>query len=189
MSSRQTSIDEAIATRKADCIATEFDSRNGSAKTDDNIGADNPFNPVPLFGRDETEIPLQTFIDTLKPHGISDLSTWCTRCGNTNSRGCELLGSAGSSSSSDYASITSTSGRQHVSPVVAGVIGALVGIVVAGILFAALGLWGNKKGRGSGSGYVGGKRPERETSYAGDTVSSAFRICARPGPNGKLTPA
>ncbi|KAH8082350.1 histidine phosphatase superfamily [Filobasidium floriforme] len=152
-----------------DGMTVSMNFRNGSAKTDDNIGADNPFNPVPLFGRDETEIPLQTFIDTLKPHGISELSTWCTRCGNTNSRGCELLGSDGSSSSSDYASITSTSGRQHVSPVVAGVIGALVGIVVAGILFAALGLWGNKKGRGSGSGYVGGKRPERETSYAGDT--------------------
>ena len=121
-----------------------------------------------MFGNTETEIPLQTFIDALEPHGISDLPTWCQRCGNDDSRGCELLAS-GAASASDYASITSTSGRQHVSPVVAGVIGALVGIVVAGILFAALGLWGNKKGRGSG--YVGGKRPERETSYAGDTVS------------------
>lgn len=132
------------------------------------MGSDNPFVPVPLFGKGETEIPLQSFIDALEPHGISDLATWCQRCGNSNSRGCELL-DAGVASSSDYASITSTSGKHHVSPVVAGVIGALVGIVIAGIIFAALGLWGNKKGKASRQ--FGGGRGERETSYGGKDVS------------------
>lgn len=149
-------------------------SRNGSAKTNDAIGADNPFLPIPMFGQTETEIPLQTFIDTLSPHGISDLATWCDRCGNTNSRGCELLGgasSAGGSSSSDYASITSTSGKQHVSPVVAGIIGALVGLVLAGLVFGGLGFLGKKKQRRSG--YAGGKDVQREGSSYGDMVSVA----------------
>jgi hypothetical protein len=122
-----------------------------------------------MFGQSEVEIPLSTFVDNLRPHGISDLKTWCTRCGNDYSRGCELLGSSsGSASSSDYASITSTDGKQHVSPVVAGVIGALVGLVVAGLIFGALGFLGGKKKRqsqGGPSGYVGGKAGQREESY------------------------
>jgi hypothetical protein len=132
-----------------------------------------------LFGQSETEIPLQTFIDKLQPHAISDLATWCSRCQNTNSRGCELVSNLSNSTSSDYASITSTTGKHHVSPVVAGVIGALVGLVVAALVFGGLGFLGGRKRKESG--YAGGKRPEREESYADDVSFERRSIACRSG--------
>lgn len=101
-----------------------------------------------LFKGQDTEIPLQTFIDKMEPHAVSSLETWCSRCHNTDTRGCDLINQLhelGGGNNAQYADITSTTGKQHVSPVVAGVIGAMVTLVVCGFLFGGLGFWFGKK--------------------------------------------
>ncbi|CED84979.1 Lysosomal & prostatic acid phosphatases [Phaffia rhodozyma] len=113
--------------------------RNGSSTRDD--GSD----LVQMSMFNQSEIPLDTFLDTLTPYALTEVA-WCNACGNNSTHSCDIyaeiskLNSTLSSlaNSTSYASITSTDGKQHVSPVVAGVIGAMLAWVVAALAFV---LW------------------------------------------------
>lgn len=111
-------------------LADSVVSRNGTPTTLD--GSD--LRTYPLWGSSST--PLDTFIDRLATHAINDLGEWCNRCNNTATRGCDVIARANGTPglSEGYAPASSTTGRHHVSPVVAGVIGAMVALGIAGIL-------------------------------------------------------
>ncbi len=160
-------------------------SRNGSATALD--GSD--LAVYPMFGRSGDNMPLSDFISKVSPYAINDLTTWCARCDNTETRGCDLAslngtsGATAGSSTSQYASATSTSGRHHVSPVVAGVIGALLGIVLAAVVFFGGDVLRRKR-RGQAvppfaSNAAAGRRAstEREGSYMGGSVSPRNNVC------------
>lgn len=71
-------------------------------------------------------------------------------------------------SSGEYASATSTSGRHHVSPVVAGVIGALVALAFAAVLIA-WSEWSRRRNASKRQVYMGGgigQEAYREDSVA-----------------------
>lgn len=57
----------------------------------------------------------------MQPYGISSLGQWCNECGNTETRGCDLV--ADYNSTTSFNGPSSTIGRQHTSPLVAGFIG------------------------------------------------------------------
>lgn len=120
----------------------------------------------------------------MEPHAVSSLETWCSRCQNTETRGCDTinqLNKLGGGSNPQYAGITTTTGKHHVSPVVAGVIGAMVTLVVAGLLFGGLGFWvGKKKGskskrQQSDTGSDGGNQGGRKVSFAFKTLEKLKR--------------
>ncbi|KAI1845320.1 hypothetical protein JX265_005477 [Neoarthrinium moseri] len=81
----------------------------------------------PLFGQSETLLPWTTFVAEMGKFAIADTAAWCTACGN--STGVCAQFASGSDSGSGSASATSTSGN-GISLPVAGVIGALVTLVV-----------------------------------------------------------
>jgi hypothetical protein len=83
-----------------------------------------------MFGTTDPEIPYTTFLEKLSPYGINSLGEWCNKCQTTSARGCDVI-DALNDTMNDFVSPARTVGRQRVSPLVAGVIGALVGIVAA----------------------------------------------------------
>jgi hypothetical protein len=133
-------------------------SRNGSSTTND--GSD--IAPTQMWGQDT--IPLTDFRAKLSPLAITDLGQWCNKCGNTQSRGCDLIEIA--NSTTRPGSVTSTLGRQHTSPLVAGIIGAVIAFVLAAVAFLLLEMWRNKRER-----RVGNKRSSRGVVADGDSVS------------------
>jgi hypothetical protein len=139
------------------------------------------FGYYPMFGSSETSTPLDTFVDTLQPNSLDTLAKWCDKCQTSDARGCDVLAALNGTGggSVQYASITSTTGRQHVSPVVAGVIGALVALAVAGVALAAWLFFGGlvkRTRRGRSSGAVGGKQGasgRRSQSIAGSIAGDS----------------
>ena len=79
-----------------------------------------------------------------QPSAITSLGQWCGECGNNISRGCGTISALNTSQAildnylDNYAGAGSTLGRQHVSPIGAGFIGAAVTIVLASVALAAL---------------------------------------------------
>lgn len=71
--------------------------------------------------------------------------------------------------SGEYASATSTTGRHHVSPVVAGVIGALVALAFAAVLFA-LSEWSRRRNASKRQVYMGQRIGQ---AYREDSVASS----------------
>ena len=72
------------------------------------------------------------FLQAYNPMKLETLADWCNACGETTARGCAALNALnGTGSGGKYSDVTSTTGKHQVSPVVAGLIGALVGLVVA----------------------------------------------------------
>lgn len=103
----------------ADDISVRFYFSNGTA------GEEEP-TLFPLFGQDETTLKWADFKSGMMDFAIEDTEHWCKVCGNTD-------GTCASSSSSDDDASTesSSSGSGNgVSKPVAGVIGALVTLVV-----------------------------------------------------------
>lgn len=158
-------------------------SRNGSATNLE--GTD--LVTYPMFGSSSNTMALSDFITKLQPYAIPDLGTWCNVCNNTQTRGCDVIAAANSTSSSTgtdsssggYSSVTSTTGKQHVSPVVAGVIGAVVGLVFAALFMVGMEMWRKRKGRGlspyraaAGGGGGGAPGGARDSSHLGDSVSA-----------------
>lgn len=101
-------------------------SRNASEAALD--GSD--YTAYPMFGSSEPEMPYQTFVDNLSAYGVNSLGEWCNKCETTDARGCDVI-NALNDTLNDFVSPAQTTGRHRVSPLVAGVIGALVGIVAA----------------------------------------------------------
>jgi hypothetical protein len=114
----------------AGALSVELRFRNGSTTTTD--GSD----LLPLQINGEASVPLAQFKSGLAPYLVTNLGEWCNLCENTETRGCDLIELVNATTES--ASVTSTVGRHRTSPVVSGVIGALVGLVLAAIAFAVL---------------------------------------------------
>ncbi|PWN30388.1 phosphoglycerate mutase-like protein, partial [Jaminaea rosea] len=99
-------------------------------------GSSGAFEAYPLFGSSSTSMPIADFESKMQPYSLDSLSKWCNKCSNSETRGCatlaQLNGTGGGERS--YAPDTSTMGRHHVSPVVAGVIGSMVTLAIAAVL-------------------------------------------------------
>ncbi|EFQ28778.1 histidine acid phosphatase [Colletotrichum graminicola] len=108
------------ASPAADDISVRFRFANGSA------GA-SPLTAYPLFGRAETVLPWATFVDEMRQFAVEDTKSWCTACGNSTGTCAAALGLDGSADSNSW---RSGSGGGGISAPVAGVIGALVTLVV-----------------------------------------------------------
>lgn len=87
----------------------------------------------PLFGRSpsQTMVSYAEFVNGLSKFSLAGVKDWCTTCDSYNVFCPTFTGASGSAASS-------TSGRRKLAPAIAGVIGALVTLAVAGILFALL---------------------------------------------------
>lgn len=99
-------------------------------------------------------MPVNSFLQHYDPIKLNDLADWCNACGETSARGCAALNALnGTGSGGKYSDATSTTGKHQVSPVVAGVIGALVSLTVATVVVAAIafltGLTVVKRGKGN----------------------------------------
>jgi len=127
-------------------------------------GTEGAFTPYALFNStDANSYPIADFKNQMQPYSLNTLTSWCDKCGETEARGCGPLASLNGTGGAGYASIDSTQGRHMVSPVVAGVIGAMVTLAVAAFALALWLLLGGlvKKHRGSsrsGSGSSVGTR-------------------------------
>ncbi|KAI1400360.1 phosphoglycerate mutase-like protein [Hypoxylon fuscum] len=137
-------------------VSVRFLMANGSA-------AQNPLTAYPLFGQSETVLPWTTFADEMNKFAVGDTAAWCTACGNTT--GVCASSTSGDGSSDDGATAASTTSGNGLSLPVAGVIGALVTLVVIlgveGLVYALAGLKLVKKSTlasraGSDAGVVGG---------------------------------
>lgn len=104
----------------ADDISVRFYFSNGTA-------AENEPKLFPLFGQQETTLKWNDFKDGMAGFSIKDDQHWCQLCGNSD--GACASSNSTSDSGSDTSSASSGSGN-GVSKPVAGVIGALVTLVV-----------------------------------------------------------
>lgn len=101
-----------------DQISVRFLFANGSA-------AYNPLNEYPLFNQSATNLPWDTFVNSMNKFAIGDQSFWCSACGNTTGT-C----AAASTSPSTPTSTTTGTSNGGISKAVAGVIGAMVTLAV-----------------------------------------------------------
>ncbi|KAI5450298.1 hypothetical protein NCC49_003209 [Naganishia albida] len=145
-------------------VTVSFNFRNASEAAPD--GSD--YTQYNMFGSSSPEVPYTTFRDNLAPYGINSLGEWCNKCGTTTARGCDVI-DALNDTMNDFASPASTTGRQHVSPVVSGVIGAVVGIVAAMVfMFVGGALFKKKSRRGVGASQYRARSAETESAYEMD---------------------
>lgn len=103
-------------------------------------GTQGNFEPFSVLGSDQN-LPINTFKTEMEKYQLPTLASWCDVCSTTEERGCSNLAALNGTGGAGYASIDSTMGRHRVSPVVAGVIGAMVtlAVVVIALLLAFLG--------------------------------------------------
>ncbi|KAK3670192.1 hypothetical protein LTR78_009948 [Recurvomyces mirabilis] len=112
--------------------------RNGTGGNGD-VGGN--FQSYPIFGRgpSETDMTWKEFEEGISEIAEGDIGTWCTQCGAQN-----LFCAAWNSSdalTSDPASSSSSSYHHHyrhgMKPAVAGVVGAIITLAFAALIFAA----------------------------------------------------
>ncbi|KAI0141333.1 histidine acid phosphatase-like protein [Pestalotiopsis sp. NC0098] len=103
-------------------VSVRFLFSNGSAAANEPVA-------YPLFGQSETLLPWSTFVSEMNKFAIADTADWCTACGNSTGV-CAEYASGSSGSGSDTSASSSSSGGNGISLPVAGVIGALVTLVV-----------------------------------------------------------
>ena len=140
-----------------DDLWVRFWFRNGTAPEEE-FQAYSLFN----FGPSQMDLPWVTFQDEMYKILVSDVGDWCTQCG------AELLFCAAWNSSNAVTGteFSSSSGSgSAVSPAIAGVIGAIVTLVIAGLLFALAMLFGGvrlhrvqKSHKGEMGGFKGGQK-------------------------------
>ncbi|KAK2028815.1 histidine acid phosphatase [Colletotrichum zoysiae] len=140
------------ASPAADEVSVRFRFANGSA------GA-TPLTAYPLFGRAETVLPWATFVDEMRRFAVEDTKSWCTACGNSTGTCAAALGLDGGADSNGSGS-GSDGSRGGISAPVAGVIGALVTLVVI------LGIQGLVM-------LVGGLRMVKKSNIAKDVPSAS----------------
>ncbi|KAH9891544.1 histidine acid phosphatase-like protein [Xylariomycetidae sp. FL2044] len=103
--------------------------------------AENEPRVFPLFGQSETLLPWETFASEMNKFAIGDTASWCTACGNTTGL-CASTPAGGSAD--DAATAAAATSGNGMSLAVAGVIGALVTLVVLlgveGLVYALAGL-------------------------------------------------
>lgn len=96
-----------------------------------------PLTYLRILNQSSIDVPLDTFTSMISQMMVNDTQTWCDRCGNTESRGCQYI----------LRTAVPSSNSGGVSPVGAGFIGMAVTLVVAALvagLITALGYlsWG-----------------------------------------------
>ncbi|KAF6767142.1 Histidine phosphatase superfamily, clade-2 [Kalmanozyma brasiliensis GHG001] len=97
---------------------------------------------------DSDSLPVQTFFDHYNPIKLETVADWCNACGETEARGCAALNALnGTGSGNKYADVTSTTGKHQVSPVTAGLIGAMVSLALAAVIAVALGFTIKKRSK------------------------------------------
>lgn len=103
-------------------------------------GTQGNFEPIQVLGSLQN-LPMNTFMTEMEKYQLPTLAAWCDACSTTEERGCSTLAALNGTGGAGYASIDSTIGRHRVSPVVAGVIGAMVtlAVVVIALLLAFMG--------------------------------------------------
>ncbi|KAI1265282.1 histidine phosphatase superfamily [Xylariaceae sp. FL1019] len=79
----------------------------------------------PLFGQSETLLPFSDFAARMNKFAIGDTASWCQACGNTTG-----VCATSANDPGDGESTASSKTSNHISNAVAGVIGALVTLVV-----------------------------------------------------------
>ncbi|OAA42638.1 Histidine phosphatase superfamily, clade-2 [Metarhizium rileyi] len=108
-----------VAKPSADEINVRFLFANGTA-------ANNEPKAFPLFGQDKTALSWKDFKSGMRKFAIADDKHWCTLCGNTSGN-CAANSATGGNAPSTQPKASSDNG---ISKPVAGVIGALVTLVV-----------------------------------------------------------
>ncbi|KZO89695.1 phosphoglycerate mutase-like protein [Calocera viscosa TUFC12733] len=132
--------------------------RNGTATASD--GSD--IAPLSMFGNQPgADMPLEQFVANVAPYAINNLTQWCNVCNQTSLNGCDIALEAQAERASASTS-SSSGGSGMVSPPVAGVIGAVVALAVAGVLVGLWALWTRTRGR----------RPVQPMAAAADDASA-----------------
>lgn len=126
------------STDNEDAVGVRFRFANGTA------GENNPLVAYPLFGAADTVMPWRQFAREMGRVAVADTTHWCEVCGGTTGI-CAASGSgAGPSSQGSGGGGGGSSGGNGTSLPVAGVIGALVTLVVVlglqGLVMALAGL-------------------------------------------------
>ncbi|OAQ72294.1 histidine acid phosphatase [Pochonia chlamydosporia 170] len=116
----------------ADDISVRFFFANGTA-------ANNELKPFPLFGQDKNSLSWNDFKAGMNKFAITDTKHWCTLCGSSSGACAANSTTSGGDGASTKSNDSSDNG---VSKPVAGVIGALVTLVVILGLQAAVILLG-----------------------------------------------
>jgi hypothetical protein len=104
-----------------------------------------PYQAYPLFGLgpDQFELPWGTFLQSMERVMIGDIGVWCDQCGPQPLDASRVFCSYWNTSNSLEGTFTgSGSSHNKLNPAVSGVIGAVVALVVAGIVFGAIMLIG-----------------------------------------------
>lgn len=118
-----------------DDVSVRFLFANGTAAQNEPVA-------YPLFGRQETVLPWNTFAAEMAKFAIGDTAAWCTACGNTTGVCASSTSSGGDDGDANAA--TATSSNNSISTPVAGVIGALVTLAVVlgieAVVYAVAGL-------------------------------------------------
>lgn len=107
-------------------VSVRFLFSNGTAAQNEPVA-------YPLFGQSETLLPWATFVSEMNKFAIADTASWCTACGNSTGVCAEYASGSSSSGSGDASSSSASTGSgsgNGISLPVAGVIGALVTLVV-----------------------------------------------------------
>ena len=96
-----------------------------------------------LFGTEKESLKWNKFVDNMSHFSIGNTESWCTACGNTTGI-CEAYAPSGSGSTATSSAIQSSRNGNGLSPVVNGVIGAMVTLAIVlgleALLMLALGL-------------------------------------------------
>ncbi|KAK0537560.1 hypothetical protein OC835_001711 [Tilletia horrida] len=144
-------------------------------------GTNTPFTPYPFLGASSPDagVPLSSLTAQLEPYALRSNADWCNKCASTASlHGCDVLAALNGTGGGQvrYAPITSTSGRQRVSPVVAGVIGSVVTLALCTLLFVVAILIASRPGEG-------GKHRRRRSSVRPISTASSrpARWCEQRG--------
>jgi hypothetical protein len=103
-------------------VSVRFLFANGTAAANEPVA-------YPLFGQSETLLPWSTFVSEMNKFAIADTADWCKACGNSTGV-CADYATSSSSSGSDASSSSTSGSGNGISLPVAGVIGALVTLVV-----------------------------------------------------------
>lgn len=113
--------------------------RNGTNGSNDASGN---YQSYPLFntGPSQTDLPWETFQTSMYDIVVGDIGTWCTACGAQNIF-CAAWNSSDAATGTDDC-LTLQASRNQMKPAVAGVVGAVVTLAIAGLIFGSLMLFG-----------------------------------------------
>ncbi|MCJ1314054.1 hypothetical protein MMC25_007734 [Agyrium rufum] len=135
-------------------LQVRFLFRNGTNDT-------TALNAYPIFGHGDSDISMsyENFLGDMESIMIADVGDWCHQCGSQSQFCLGYDASGGASSGGVSSSSGSASSGSKISPAIAGVLGAIIMIAIAGfILGLAMLLFGFRLERRHKTGIVKTKR-------------------------------